>query len=116
VRHLSLVRRVAPGEAVAVGDAVRFAVTMREPAYVAVLSVDPRGRASVYVPPSEVRAGEDVPLPVATRLDETTGEETVVGVFCAKPFDAEPMRTALEKGASLDSFGCRVTRWSFVKR
>ena len=116
VQHLNdQVRRVDPGEAVFAGDAVRFAVTMREPAYVAVLSVDPRGRASIYVPVSEVRAGEEVPLPVATRLDETTGEERIVGVFCARPFDAEALRGLLERGAYIQPEGCRVARWGFVK-
>ncbi|MCA1827385.1 MAG: DUF4384 domain-containing protein [Myxococcales bacterium] len=116
VRHLALVRRVGPGEAVAAGDAIRFAVTMSEPKYVAILSVDPRGKASVYVPPSEVRAGSDVPLPIATRLDATAGEERIVGVFCERPFDAEALRAALEQGNFSEPDGCKVVRWSFVKR
>jgi len=116
VQHLDLVRRVEPGEAVAAGDAIRFAATSRVPSYVAVLSLDPRGRASVYVPVTEVRAGRDVALPIATRLDATVGEERIVGVFCGQQFDLEPLRAALEGGNFVEPGGCRVNRWSFVKR
>ncbi|HEY1416550.1 MAG TPA: DUF4384 domain-containing protein, partial [Myxococcaceae bacterium] len=50
VQHGAEVRRAAPGESVSPGDAVRFAVSTPTPAYVAVLSIDPAGRASVYFP------------------------------------------------------------------
>ena len=116
VQHDGQVRRVWPGETVAAGDAVRFAVTTPVPGYVAVLSRDPRGRASVYFPSAEVAASKDVALPTATRLDGSVGEEEIVGVFCALQLDVEPLRAALEKGSLSAPDGCEVTRWSFVKR
>jgi len=121
VLHGDAVRQARPGEVIAPGDAVRFAVTTPEPAYVAVLSLDPAGRASIYFPEgpraAPVPAGRDVPLPLATRLDATVGEERVVGLFCDHPAELEPLRAGLEAGAG-DAVpeGCQVTRWSFVKR
>lgn len=121
VRHGEEVRLAGPGEAVAPGDAVRFAVTTPEPAWVAVLSLDPAGRASVYFPEgshaARIAPGADVPLPLATRLDATVGEERVLGLFCDRPIELEPVRAALESGADgAAPEGCQVTRWSFVKR
>ena len=116
VDHLGEVRQVEPGGSVSAGDAVRFAVTMREARFVGVLSLDPRGHASIYVPITEVHAGEDHPLPLATRLDATVGKETIVGLFCAGPVDLNPLRAALERGSFSAPDGCRETRWSFVKR
>ncbi|HSN89735.1 MAG TPA: DUF4384 domain-containing protein, partial [Anaeromyxobacteraceae bacterium] len=121
VRHGDAVRRAAPGETIAPGDAVRFAVTTPRPAWVAVLSVDPAGHASVYFPlgptAAPVPAGTDVALPLATRLDATSGEERVVGLFCDRPVALEPLRARLEAGAAVEPpAGCEVTRWRFVKR
>jgi hypothetical protein len=122
VQHGAEVRRAARGETVSPGDAVRFAVSTPTPAYVAVLSVDPAGRASVYFPQAthaaQVPAGSEVPLPLGTRLDATTGEERVLGLFCASPVELEPIRQALERGhdgVPLPA-DCQGLRWSFVKR
>jgi hypothetical protein len=121
VQHGDVVRRAGPGERVAPGDAVRFAVTLREPAYVAVLTLDPVGNASVYYPAGAraepVNPGADVALPLATRLDQTLGEERVFGLFCDRPVELEPVRARL--GALASGFvppGCQVARWSFEKR
>ena len=122
VQHGADVRRAAPGETVSPGDAVRFAVSMPSPAYVAVLSVDPAGKASVYFPQAahaaQVPAGSEVPLPLGTRLDATTGEERLLGLFCASPVELEPIRQALERGQDGVSLpaDCQGLRWSFVKR
>jgi hypothetical protein len=121
VQHGEAIRRAGPGEVVAPGDALRFAVTAPAPAFVAVLSVDAAGRASVYFPAGAraepVTAGTDVPLPLATRLDATLGRERVVGLFCDHPALLEPVRAALE-GTAADAVpaGCTVTRWDFEKR
>jgi hypothetical protein len=122
VQHGNEVRRAVPGETVSPGDAVRFAVSSPTPAYVAVLSVDPLGRASVYFPQADraaqVPAGSEVPLPLGTRLDATTGEERLLGLFCASPVELEPIRLGLEQGqdgAPLPA-DCQGLRWSFVKR
>ena len=119
VQHDGEARRAGPRETVAAGDAVRFAVSMPRAAYVAVLSVDPRGSGSVYFPLAAraelLPAGQDVALPVGTRLDATVGEERVVGLFCSAPVELEPLRQGLERGLDSIPEGCQVTRWSFVK-
>ena len=120
VEHAGEVRRALPGEAVAPGDAVRFTVTTPAKAHVAVLSLDPEGRASVYFPlgsrAEAVAAGAELTLPLGTRLDGTLGEERIVGLFCSSPVELEPVRLQLEHGESIASEGCQVVRWSFVKR
>jgi Domain of unknown function (DUF4384) len=122
VQHGTEVRRAAPGETVSPGDAIRFAVSSPTPAYVAVLSVDPLGQASVYFPQAsraaQVPAGTEVPLPLGTRLDATTGEERLLGLFCTSPVELEPIRIGLEQyqdGVPLPA-DCQGLRWSFVKR
>jgi len=122
VQHGDEVRRAEPGEYVAPGDAVRFAVSTPTPAYVAVLSIDPAGRTSVYFPQAaraaHVPAGTEVPLPLGTRLDATTGEERLLGIFCGSAVELEPIRTALERGTDAAPLpaDCQGLRWSFVKR
>jgi hypothetical protein len=39
-----------------------------------------------------------VALPLGTRLDATTGEERLLGLFCASPVELEPIRIGLEQG------------------
>jgi len=120
VEHGGEVRPALPGEVVAPGDAVRFAVTTPAKTYVAVLSLDPAGRGSVYFPlgarAQAVEPGTEVALPLGTRLDATVGEERIMGLFCSSPVELEPLRIQLERGGPLAPEGCQVTRWSFVKR
>jgi len=120
VDHRGEVRRAAPGDTVAAGDAVRFAVTVPVDTHVAVLSLDSKGHGSIYFPAGGraelVRAGADVALPLGTRLDETVGEERILGLFCSSAIELEPLRLQLERGGPAIPDGCQVTRWSFVKR
>jgi Domain of unknown function (DUF4384)/Putative zinc-finger len=120
VEHAQQVRRAGPGETIAPGDAVRFVVTAPVRSYVAVLSLDPAGRASIYFPlgarAEAVAPGVEVALPLGTRLDATVGEERIVGLFCASPVELEPLRVQVERGEIPAPGGCQVTRWSFVKR
>jgi Domain of unknown function (DUF4384) len=120
VQHGGEVRLAAPGEVVAPGDAIRFTVGLKAPAYVAVLSLDPAGRASVYFPIAEraaqVPAGTEVALPLGTMLDATVGEERVFGLFCSSAVELEPLRARLQGEGLSPPEGCQVTRWSFVKR
>ncbi len=120
VQHGAAVRRAAPGESVAPGDAVRFSVTAPAAGYLAVLSVDPQRRASVYFPLGEraapIAAGTDLALPLGTRLDATVGEEHLTALFCKTPVELAPLRAALEQGRLQLPQGCQETRWSFVKR
>jgi len=74
------VRQGADGEVVAPGDTLRFAVTATTSRWVAVLSRDGAGTASLYVPAGgsatpmiAVTAGHDVPLPGGFMLDEALG-------------------------------------------
>ncbi len=119
VQHDGEVRRAGPGETVAAGDAVRFAVSMPRAAYVAVLSVDSKGSGSIYFPLTAraalLSAGQDVALPLSTRLDATVGEERLIGLFCSSPVELAPLRQGLERGLDRFPEGCQVTRWSFIK-
>ena len=119
VQHGADVRRAGPGEEVHPGDAVRFAVSSRESGYAAVLSLDSANHASIYFPmearAAAVPAGSDVALPLSTRLDNTLGEETLLGLLCISPVELEPVRQGLERGPVQLPEGCQVSRWSFVK-
>ncbi len=120
VQHGEAVRRAAPGESVAPGDAVRFAITAPAAGYVAVLTVDPEKRASIYFPLGDraapISAGLDLALPQGTRLDATTGEEHLTALFCTAPVELAPLRAALEQGALQLPDGCQETHLRFVKR
>jgi hypothetical protein len=100
VKHEDAVRPGGSDEPVEPGDVLRFVATTREPRYLAVLSIDAKGLASVYYPegPSAVRVetGKNVALPLSTVLDETLGRETIYGVFCLTTFETEPVRRSLE--------------------
>ena len=120
VQHAGEVRAAGPGEVVAPGDSILFTVTTPREAFVAVLSLDGRGHASIYFPQApraaKVQAGREVPLPTGTRLDDATGEEHLLGLFCSAPVELEPVRAGLASRAFHIPDGCQVTRWSFVKR
>jgi anti-sigma factor RsiW len=122
VQHGQAVRRALPGEAVAPGDSVRFVYSSLEPRFLAILSVDGAGVASVYFPdgPEMVRvpAAQDAALPLATQLDGVLGEERVVALFCERPRALAPVREALQasRGALLEVPGCAVATFQFTKR
>ncbi|MGO9764588.1 MAG: zf-HC2 domain-containing protein [Myxococcaceae bacterium] len=122
VQHQQRVRRALPGETVAPGDVVRFVYSSQQPRYVAVLSLDGAGVASVYFPdgPETVRVepAEDAPLPLGTRLDGVLGQETVVALFCERPRTLEPVRQALQAAApALPQLpGCALATFHFRKQ
>ncbi len=121
VQHAEQVRRALPGEVVAAGDAVRFALTSPEGGFGAVLSLDPRGRAFVYYPmasqAAQLQPGHEVALPLGTRLDDSVGTERLLGLVCSSPVELEPVRAALEAGqGGVVPQGCEGSQWSFVKR
>lgn len=120
VQHAGEVRRAGAGEVVSPGDALRFAVAVPANGYLAVLSVDPQARASIYYPASDraapVSGGGEVALPLGTRLDASVGEERITALFCDAPIELEPVRASLEKGSLHLPAGCQVARWNFVKR
>jgi hypothetical protein len=122
VQHGPDVRRAREGEGVAPGDSLRFLYSSREASYLAILSLDGAGVASVYFPDGPemvaVPAAQDAPLPLATHLDGVLGEETVVALFCTSPRALEPLRQELQ--ASLKQLqevpGCRLATLHFTKR
>jgi hypothetical protein len=121
VQHRGEVRRAIPGETVAPGDTVRFTYSTPERRYLAILSVDGAGVASIYFPDGPeavaVEPAEDAPLPLGTQLDGVLGEEQVVGLFCDAPRALEPIRQALRSsGAALPEVpGCALTTFRFTK-
>jgi hypothetical protein len=101
VKHGDDVRSGSAGERVEPGDTIRFTVTTRAPCWVAVMSRDGSGHASVYYPAGSERmaavdAGNDVALPAATTLDGVPGAERICAFFCERPLDNEPLRLELE--------------------
>jgi hypothetical protein len=110
-----------PGQRVFPGDQLRFVVTMREAAHVAVLSRDGAGKASVYFPTTGTHAqrlAESAarPLDGAIELDDTLGRERILGVFCPESFELEPLRRALEAQAELrPPAGCALDELDVTK-
>ncbi|HJZ87507.1 MAG TPA: zf-HC2 domain-containing protein [Polyangia bacterium] len=122
VRHQGVVRRGSTGEAVLAGDALRFAYSSGAPGYLAVISLDGRGRATVYYPPQStmipIAAGDDILLPASTILDDAPGPEQIWGVFCRVPLDLEPIRARVEKTRRAPTLpdGCQIDATSIEKR
>jgi hypothetical protein len=122
VQHGQAVRRALPGEVVAPGDALRFVYSSAEPAYLAILSVDGAGTASVYFPDGPLAVSmpmaEEAALPLGTQLDGVLGAEEVVALFCQQPLQLEPVRQALQATPSVlpQLPGCRLATFPFTKR
>jgi len=86
------------------GDAVEFVFSSQMPGYLAILSLDGAGRASVYFPAGADRAapfpeGFAQPVPVSTILDDTLGTERIYALQCDSAIVLEPIRAALAAGA-----------------
>jgi hypothetical protein len=122
VQHRGQVRRAGPREVLAPGDTVRFTYSTSERGYLAILSVDGAGVASVYFPDGPetvaVEAAQDAPLPLGTQLDGVLGDEWVVGLFCQQPRTLEPVRQALQDAAPglPEVSGCQLATFGFTKR
>lgn len=122
VQHGQSVRRALPGEAVEPGDSVRFSYSSRSSTFLAILSVDGAGVASVYFPEgretASVPAAEDALLPLATRLDGVLGQERAVAAFCQQPHALGPLREALQASPAAlpDVPGCTLVAFPFSKR
>ena len=104
---------VRPGDALEAGDALRFAVTVPEAGYIAVLSVEAAGDVSVFYPEEPAPTAAPWPLRIEDRgrrelpgsiiLDDARGAETYVVLFSPVPFSRE----AAERAASAISEGGR---------
>jgi hypothetical protein len=117
------VQRGAPGDTLVPGSRVQFVYSHPTRVWLAVVSRDGAGRASIYFPEggrtaAELPAGREQPLPVSTVLDEALGPEQIFGLFCQAPVALAPVRDALARGATDPPVppGCRLSRLTWVKR
>jgi hypothetical protein len=92
------VTRLAPGDTVLPGDALRFEVAAAQPGFVAVMGLDAKGVATIYAPASgsmqSLPGGPPVVLPDAIVTDDTLGAERIVAVFCERSMPLEELRSA----------------------
>ena len=103
------------------GDRLRFSVTIPEPRHVVILSRDGKGVVSECFPGGgrsrKLAVSRDELLESSVELDDTLGNERIIAVFCAEPFEVAPLVAklgrdgTLEAGAncSLDSLEIRKT-------
>lgn len=121
VRHGGSVRRGQSGEQVAPDDALRFVVTSGVARYVAVLSRDGAGHASVYYPngstAARVEAGVDRPLGASVVLDGVLGEERLFALACGEPTELAPLLAGLSKALAEPTWpaSCTVERITLFK-
>ena len=96
------------------GDRLRFAVRPERAAYMAILSLDSGGTASVFYPPAGpqsplVPTGGEVELAVAVELDATLGTERVFVLSCPRPPAVGRLRSKLAREGDLQApAGCQV--------
>src|SRR6185295_16197032 len=102
-------------EMVSPGDQLQLAYTAQEPGYLAMVSLDGAGVASVYFPEAQPDAwpaapGFRVSLPRSTILDNVIGKENLLIVYCPQPFAVEPVRRAMlaDAAAIVPQPGCTV--------
>lgn len=81
------------------GDAIQFVHTAPQAGFLAILSLDGRGKANVYYPngpaAAPVEVGQRRPVPQSTILDASLGRETIYAFYCRSPVLIEPLRLAL---------------------
>ena len=126
VKRGDVVRPGVPGMIVHPDDRLRFTYTLHSAgyllSYLAVLSVDGAGVASVYYPQTAtaaaIKPGRQQALPASTILDATTGSETLYGLFCDRAVTLEPIRAALEANPLAPHWpaGCTVHTLTIDKR
>lgn len=101
-RENAAAEELTSGAVVKPGDRIRFSVRTPTDGFVAVLSRDGAGHASVYYPFSASQAAphgtKDTLLPGAIMLDEVLGAERVWALFSAGAFELGPLLQQLERG------------------
>ena len=122
VEKAGRVQRGTSGEVLYPGARVQFVYSHPRRSWLAVLSLDGAGKASVYFPQGDAAAempgGSDQRLPVSTILDEALGTERIFGLFCDAPTALAPIREMLARGQTEPAIppGCRMSRLSWEKR
>jgi hypothetical protein len=102
---------VAPGGMLAPQDVLRFEVKAAASGFVAVLSRDGRGIASVYHPFEGAEAAaydtHQPVLPGAVELDDTLGHEDVYALYSPHPFELMWAVEALRQGRLVEEAASR---------
>lgn len=92
------------GDRVNAGDQLHFSYSSPLPTHLAVLGWD-GARAALYYPEVQVSealiAGSARLLDFAIDLDDSPGEQRIIGVFCQAAFDPEALRVALGRSGRL---------------
>jgi len=112
------------GGVVRPGDAVQFVYTSRAPSFLAILAAGAGGHVQVLYPDgaqaAHAPAGHDVVLPRRTVLDDITGHERAVALFCEQPIDIEPVRRAWQASSGVSEPpippGCHADFTGWEKR
>jgi len=109
---------VLDGDRLSPGDRLRFRVTSMRPGYVAVVSVDPAGEVSSYLPPTrmldELPPGRPVELGGSAELDGRLGRERLLAVVCPRPLETAAVLRAVP-GHLEQLEGCATAALSFEK-
>jgi hypothetical protein len=109
---------VLDGEHLSPGDRLRFRITSSQPGYVGVVSVDPTGEVSSYLPPAPrlepLQAGRPVELKGSCELDGRLGSERLIAVVCPGPMETTAVLRAVPHHLS-ELVGCATATLSFQK-
>ena len=118
-RGTGVAREAVDGQLLHPGDFVQFYGKIGRKAYVAVVGVDAKGRASFYVPAHRNKKG--VPLPVgggqlpdktvSLELDHSLGRERIFFVYSIQPFIGKEAEKVLLKERSKEKVSGRW-RWT----
>jgi hypothetical protein len=115
-RKSGAVERLDRGAAVHPRESIRFRASLPHPAYVAVVSIDPAGQVSSYLPASasrrELPAGAH-DLDGSVELDDSLGEERLLALFCDAPVDSA--RLVADLTSHRDPPPCPRAELTFVK-
>jgi len=120
VKRSGQVFQGGPGELLRPGDAIEFSYEAPAHGYLAVLSRDGAGHASIYFPTGS-RAQALAPGPhllaQSTTLDAVLGRELLYALWCEAPVELEPIRSVLESSREPPlAPGCRVETLEVEKR
>jgi len=112
------VHELTPNAKVKPGDRVRFSVRVPSDGFLAVVSRDGAGNASVYFPSSSTvsaRHGATALLPDAIELDGVLGPERVWAIFSARSFEVSQAIAHVKAGNPPKRDGWLVVSLDWVK-